>query len=225
MRCARCALEFRPSADTIPTVEVLAFSLDVPLVTVVSLARTLSADELERADRIAFPDQRRRFVVARGFLRAALGRELGLRPDAVRIELDGNGKPRVRGRLRFNLAHSHELAVIALGRDRELGIDVERLRPLPRRGELAAAVLTGRERDALDALPEQRRDRAFLAAWTQKESYLKARGVGLSVAPSEVEVSLSGPARLLEARDADHWALRALAPAAGYVGALTVARR
>ena len=202
----------------------MAFSLDVSPLTAISLAQTLSADELERAARIAFPVDRRRFVVARGFLRAALGRELGLRPDAVRIELDDNGKPRVRGRLRFNLAHSHELAVIAVGADRELGVDVEHLRPLPRRSELAAAVLTGRERDALDALPEQRRDRAFLTAWTRKESYLKARGVGLSVAPSEVAVSLSGPARLLEAHDADRWVLRALAPAAGYVGALTIAR-
>jgi 4'-phosphopantetheinyl transferase len=206
-------LKIAPPLPESPQVKLIAVPLDVPLAVEVSLARALSPDERERADRFAFLHHRRRFVVARGRLRAALGRELGLPPESVRIELDGNHKPYVRGRLRFNLAHSLELALIALGRDEELGVDLELLRPLRRREALAAAVFTERERHLLDELPEAERDHAFLTAWTRKESYLKALGFGLSVSPSAVEV------------DHGRFILRSFAPARGYLGALTVARR
>jgi len=202
----------------------MAFPLDLPRDRVVALERTLTAGELERAERFAFPEQRRRWVVARASLRELLGGRLGVRPEAVRLELDADGKPHVRGPLRFNLAHSHELAVVALTRDREVGVDVERLRPLHGRETLADEVLARDERDALAMVPEERRDEVLLEAWTRKESYLKARGVGLRMAPAEVAVSLTGPARLLRAPDADRWSLRAFVPAPGYVGAVTVAR-
>jgi 4'-phosphopantetheinyl transferase len=187
-----------------------------------ALAAILSRGELERADGFAFAEQRRRFVVARAFLRILLGRALGQRPDRVGIELDDRGKPRVEGPFRFNVAHSHELAVVALAHGREVGIDVERLRPLSDWSALEREVLAPAERAALAALPEERRDAAFLAIWTRKESYLKARGLGLALPPRQVLVELGEPAALVT--DAARWSLRSFAPASGYVGALVVER-
>ena len=71
------------------------------------------------------------------------------------------------------------------------------------------------ERDALVAVPQERRDEAFLAAWTRKESYLKARGIGLRLAPAEMSVSITGPARLVSAPDAERWCLRPSSPHPG----------
>jgi 4'-phosphopantetheinyl transferase len=187
-----------------------------------ALAAILSRGELERAGELAFAEQRRRFIVARAFLRIVLGRALGQRPERIDIVLDDRGKPRVEGELRFNVAHSYELAVVALAHGREVGIDVERLRPLSDRAALEQEVLAPAERAALAAFPEERRDAAFLAAWTRKESYLKARGLGLALPPRRVLVELGEPAVLIT--DADRWSLRSLALADGYVGALVVER-
>ena len=204
--------------------KVLSFPLDLDPGSIVALGLTLTAAERERARRFAFPEQRRRWIVARGQLRKLLGERIGTDPRDVRLEADANGKPCVPGGVQFNMAHSHELAVVALTDDREVGVDVERLRPLADRDELAAEVFSSDERDALVAVPQERRDAAFLAAWTRKESYLKARGIGLRLAPAEIAVSITGPARLVSAPDAERWSLRAFVPAPGYVGALTVAR-
>ncbi|MGZ4333781.1 MAG: 4'-phosphopantetheinyl transferase family protein [Gaiellaceae bacterium] len=187
-----------------------------------ALAAILSRGELERAAGLAFAEQRRRFVVARAFLRIVLGRALGQRPELIDIELDDRGKPRIEGQLRFSVAHSHELAVVALAHGREVGIDIERLRPLSDRAALEQEVLAPAERAALAAFPEERRDAAFLAAWTRKESYLKARGLGLALPPRHVLVELGEPAALIT--DAARWSLRSLGPANGYVGALVVER-
>jgi 4'-phosphopantetheinyl transferase len=191
-------------------VQVYTMRLDVSDERLASFERTLVREELERADQFAFAVTRRRFVASRAFLRALLGHALGERPERVRIEVDANGKPRVGGPLSFNLAHSHDLAVAALA-EREVGVDVERLRSLARRDAIAAEILSRRELAELEALPETERDAALLAAWTRKESYLKAVGLGLALPPREVPV---------DAR----WSTRTLAPAPGYVGALTVAR-
>ena len=92
--------------------------------------RTLNDDERARADRFHFDQHRRRFVLARGFLRALLGRYLGIGPEEVRFVYGPNGKPSLADEhgasdLRFNASHSHELAVYAFAQEREIGIDVE----------------------------------------------------------------------------------------------------
>src|ERR1041385_6999949 len=86
---------------------------------------TLEQDELLRADRFHFEKDRRAFVVSRGFLREIIGRYTNTRPEQLRFSYGPYGKPALDGRLRFNMSHSHGLALIALTEDNELGVDVE----------------------------------------------------------------------------------------------------
>src|SRR5881628_2308823 len=95
---------------------------------------SLSLDDRMRADRFRFESDRRRFCVARASLRLILGRYLKAKPGRIQLDVGDYGKPFLVDRktsqgIRFNLSHSHRLALIAIGRDREVGVDIEFMRP------------------------------------------------------------------------------------------------
>lgn len=118
-----------------------------------------------------------------------------------------NGKPQVGARLRFNLAHSDNVAVCALALDREVGIDVERVRPVRNLDALARRVLSEREYVAFRASGSEE---AFFTAWTRKEAVLKARGEGLRREPATVDVSV----------DPEGWTVQAFDAGPGYIAAV-----
>jgi len=212
-------------------VHVWCASLEQPVERVHRLAQTLSDDETSRAERFRLERDLRRFIVARGVLRAILGQYLGIEPGRLRFRYGQHGKPSlVAGlggdALRFNLAHSHELALYAFARGRAVGVDLEYIRPLPDAGEIAARFFSRRENAELEEIPDCRKSEAFFTYWTCKEAYIKATGDGLARALDQVEVSLvaEGAARLLNVEgvpeEAARWSLRTLDPAAGYVAAV-----
>lgn len=196
------------------------------------LMRALSDDEVVRAERFHFERDRRRFIVGRGVLRAILGRYLGAEPRQVRFDYADHGKPylsgKFSGRLFFNLAHSHELALYAFTREREIGVDVERVHPLEDAEQIAARFFAKKEVAAFRNVPESQKLEAFFNCWTRKEAFIKAIGDGLTYPLDQFEVSLipAQPARLLSVQGsitkATHWSLEALIPDAGYVGAIIV---
>jgi 4'-phosphopantetheinyl transferase len=214
-------------------VRVWVAALDVGDDRLADLEADLSPDELERASRLGFEEDRRRFVAAHGFLRRVLAHHLGCVPKAVLFRAGANGKPELvrpgssdRAGLRFNLAYSSNLAVCALALDREVGVDVERVREVPGLDLLASRVLSEREQEALRAWDSELAGQTFLTAWTLKEAVLKARGEGLGREPVDVEVSLepAGTARLLaiagEPGAERRWTLQALDAGPGYVAAV-----
>ena len=192
----------------------------------------LDVHEVARATRFHFEADRRRFVISHAATRMILARYLGVTPGAVFVRAADGEKPglapdRHGAGLRFNVSHSHEVAVVAIG-DREVGVDVERVRPLPDLDALVARWFSRPERHAFEALPPAARVQAFFACWTLKEAYLKGCGDGLSraldgftvtVAPDEVpRLDHVGDRVGDEAR----WALRRLVLPTGYVGAVAV---
>jgi 4'-phosphopantetheinyl transferase len=192
---------------------------------------SLSPDERARAERFQFERHRAQFVLARGALRDLLGRYLDTPPAALRFRYGPQGKPDLAwpaGELRFNLSHSHELALIALARGAELGVDVEQQAPMRDEAAVARQVFADEELAALAALPPDQRSAGFFNAWTRKEALIKARGEGLSLPLREFAVSLAPgePARLLRSptpTDLETWALVALDPGPGYAAALACA--
>jgi 4'-phosphopantetheinyl transferase len=186
-------------------VEVWEFGLDPPAGGLAGLRELLSADERSRADRLLAPE---RWIAARGGLRILLGASLDLAPSAVEIVADARGKPAVPGvRLRFNLSHSGDLALVALADEVEVGVDVERL---ARRSAAVERTLSDAERAALTSFPDRHAGR--LQLWCRKEAWAKATGEGLGWAPERFDTAR-----------ADGYALLDLEVAPGYVGALAVA--
>jgi 4'-phosphopantetheinyl transferase len=196
------------------------------------LARRLSPDERQRADRFRFPHHRRRYIVCRGILRALLGRYLRIPPAQVQFTYGGHGKPALVGApLYFNVSHSQELALYAVLRGQEIGVDVEALRPIADAAGISERFFSPRENAVFRSLPPEEQDRGFLNCWTRKEAFIKALGEGLSHPLDRFDVALvpGEPARLLSIDGAEAegaaWLLEELHPAPGYVGALAVQGR
>jgi 4'-phosphopantetheinyl transferase len=135
-----------------------------------ALAEALDPDEREQARRFVASVHRDRYVVQHAMMRGLLAKYLDLPPHAIRFDRGEHGKPFVRG-VQFNLSHTDDLALLAVSREIELGVDVERLATRLDPAELATIVLAPDE-PAGDL-------RAFLRIWCRKEACLKATGIGL----------------------------------------------
>jgi len=219
-----------PSFDlSVGTIEVWRVLLDRVSRSADGLHQLLSPDERDRASRFYFERDRRRFTVARGSLRAILSGYLKMDPQSILLDYGPQGKPFLASAasgIKFNVAHSGELALIAVSLERELGVDVEFVRSLNFAEQIPERFFSQREAAALRALPAHLAEDAFFACWTRKEAYIKARGGGLSIPLDSFEVSLAPgkPAALLEVRndpaETVRWDMADLHPASGYRGAL-----
>lgn len=214
-------------------VDVWRIRLDQPDPEVRRLLRTLTPDESDRAARFHYERDRNHFVVARGQLRYILGRYLEMEPAKLRFRYSSYGKPSLSSELtdvalRFNLSHSHGWALLAVAIGREVGVDIEHVRPEVAGERIAERFFSIREIKVLRALPVHLQAEAFFNCWTRKEAYIKARGEGLSFPLDKFDVSLvpGEPAALLRTRgdalEAERWALRDLESSTGYAAAIAV---
>lgn len=189
----------------------------------------LSDDELARASSFVFDLHRNRYLAGRLALRQLLGRYLDRVPSDVRFAYSSYGKPELPGEtLRFNVAHSDDLAVIGLTEQDRLGVDVERIRDLEDVDGLACRVFSRRELDVFHALPDASKTQGFFTCWARKEAFVKAVGEGLSHPLDVFDVTLrpGEEARLLELAGsparAAAWSLFEISPMDGWVGAVAV---
>jgi 4'-phosphopantetheinyl transferase len=144
------------------------------------LAGCLSADERARAARLRMAAARASFVAGRVLLRRVLGSRLGCPPEALRFTLRPGGKPVAEGGgdLEFSLSHSAWVVLVAVTQAVPVGVDVERVRPLPEAETIAAAYFPPEERAAYLRLPVPRPEAAFFRLWTGLEARVKATGCG-----------------------------------------------
>jgi 4'-phosphopantetheinyl transferase len=142
----------------------------------------LSPDECDRAARLLNLQHQNDFIAARGVLRSTLAQYTNCSPRALRFEYGNYGKPRLVDypNLQFNLAHSNGRALIVVSETAVVGVDLEKVRSVPKLLELAKRFFKSSEYDAIVALPESLQPAQFFAYWTCKEAYLKAVGIGLS---------------------------------------------
>ena len=151
----------------------------------------LNHEELTRARRFRFPNDRRRFVMARATARQVLGRYLQQTPESLQFEYGDYGKPRLASPsmdLRFNTSRSAERALIActLAAKSE-SISSGSIGSL--RSTTSPSVFSRRPRTSNCKNFARRRHRAFLRCWTCKEAFVKAVGKGLSLGLDQFDVS------------------------------------
>jgi 4'-phosphopantetheinyl transferase len=225
------AADCLPAALSTDEIHIWHWEPVCPPSELIDLRNILAEDERQRALRFHLPEHGGEFVINRARLRSLLAGYVAKSPEQLVFEYSPRGKPGLRdgGGLRFNLSHSHGRAALAIVRDREIGIDVEQIRPQPDARRIAQRFFSLRERQFLQELSESELDQVFFRCWTRKEAYIKAKGEGLSIPLHEFDVSLAAgqPAMLLSTRpdpeEAKRWVLHDLALKSGYAGALAVA--
>ena len=184
------------STTPIPSgrIDVWTVRLDEPASAAASESSVLSPDEIARAGRFHFEKDRTHFSRCRSALRQLLSGYLAIPASEIRFEYLASGKPQLAAAqnpraVQFNVSHSAGVALIAIGAERRLGVDIEKIRDNVDTTSLAERFFSLRERAGLQALPEHLRLPGFFACWTRKEAFLKATGDGLSFPLADFSVS------------------------------------
>ncbi len=207
-------------------VHVWAVRLDDPAGSKFELM--LSADERSRAARFHFEHDRRRFTVARAYLRGILSAYTGMDAAELTFLTSPYGKPSLKNApldIRFNVSHSGSLATVAITTGREIGIDIEKIRDDLELDLLAHRFFSPTEVETF-CRAKHPKNAVFFRTWTCKEAFLKAQGMGLSLPLDcfDVEVDMGKPAALLatrpDATEAGRWCLRVLQVEDGFAAAV-----
>lgn len=148
--------------------------------------RLLPAEEQARGQRYYFEKDRRLYLLARVLLRTILSGYQTAAFAAWQFQEDVHGKPSLVPKpglapLCFNLSHTDGLVACAVTLERLVGVDVEHHGRLDLGMALARSYFAPAEVAHLDMLSPEQQQRTLFALWTLKESYLKARGLGLSL--------------------------------------------
>jgi 4'-phosphopantetheinyl transferase len=193
------------------------------------LEEYLAADELKRANRFVFARDRQSFVVAHGLLRLVLAHYLGEDPRLLQFVYGAQGKPALAvnpSAVFFNMSHSCDRILIAVGTGSEVGVDIEKVE-----AELAFEGVSGAfsraEQFALANVSADKRLNAFFKCWTSKEAYIKGIGEGLAVTLADFDVCVDPdrPHQLLRPlnRRGSNWFLHRLDEGNEYVATLATA--
>ena len=212
-------------------IQVWRIPLVRPPAEILRLQNILSADEQSQAARFHFDRDQRRFVIRRAVRRQLLAAQLETNPATIQIESGNFQKPKIVSpknskRLRFNCSHSADWALIAVAREREIGVDLEQHRPLADAEDLAGNIFSADENRELAKLPPALKTQGFFNSWTRKEAFVKAIGLGLAYPLNRFSVSLSPdqPAAILKVADdpaaLEKWSMISLVANLDYSAAL-----
>lgn len=167
----------------------------------------LSPPERAQHARFHFEKDRHCYLVTRCMVRTVLSRYVPqIAPRDWVFAPGPYGRPEIANlqpaaqALCFNLSHCDGLVVLAVTAGRAVGIDVEntsRHAPL----EVADHFFSPREAQALRSLPATEQALRFWELWTLKESYIKARGMGVSLPLAQFSIDLGTPGRVAIAFD------------------------
>ncbi len=154
----------------------------------------LSDAERHRARRLREQAQARLWKCVRASLRLRLASVLDTDPASLEFSYGSYGKPYC-GSLAFNVSHSGDTGVIALSKCKHvrhrIGIDIEAVKPQRDHLELSRLVFNEQEQRELASMEMDERASAFVRAWTRKEAWLKAQGLGLGFGMSRVHVGIA----------------------------------
>lgn len=211
-------------------VHIWSASVDVTPSRIETLSHVLSPDEVKRANRYYFERDTNRYIIARGVLRHILSRYCNRHPGELKFVYNEYGKPALAGHdmLRFNVSHSGEQVLYGISWGREIGVDIERVRPFKTARQIVDKYFSDYERKEFYCVPDQLKDEAFFACWTRKEAYIKAQGMGLSLPLNQFSISFlpNEPARLIETRhdkrEKKRWSLKEIIVNAGYMAAAVI---
>lgn len=201
-----------------------------------NMAQLMNEPERAQQARYHFADDRLRYLVTRALVRTVLSRYCRVRPAEWEFGQNSYGRPVIAAHqapagLHFNISHCRGLIALAVARGTEVGVDVENVSVRQPLLDIASHFFAPSEVAQLNAIPEALRHERFFEFWTFKESYIKARGMGLSLPLDHFSFDLSQPGQVRlsvdEAigGDADQWDFWQCKPTGAHLLALCAQRR
>lgn len=172
----------------------------------------------------------KRYIASRYVLRSLLGRYTGRNPGELEFTTNSYNKPFLKdSKLQFNLTHSDNIIIIAIGYADELGVDVEHIKPAAQLLQIMKRIFSPVEVHELMKNDQQQLLKAFYTGWTKKEAYVKAKGKGLSIPLKSFAIGSGNEAAIIYSRlyehDRDTFVFRTFTPEKDFVATVAVASR
>jgi 4'-phosphopantetheinyl transferase len=190
-----------------------------------SLYELLPAAERKEVEDLGSKQKQRTHILSRSLARSVLAGYVGLRPQELAFETSSSGRPFLSGEHRtdldFNLAHSGDIVLIAVGLKNRVGVDIEQIREDIDHSKLAHRFFSATENRELDELGQSDARAGFFACWTKKEAIMKAVGEGLTIGIDSFTVSIESGRQHISLKGSC-WTVTDLAMRSGYVGALAM---
>ncbi len=175
----------------------------------------LNPDETHRARRFYFKHHQQNFAMARAIMRLILSRYVSLSVHAFDFTLNHYGKPELSHptNIQFNLSHSKNWALLAVGQNTPVGVDLEFFSGREYMG-LAEQMFSKTEINHLKNTPASQQALVFFNIWAQKEAFIKACGMGLSYDTStfSVPVLSTTPIQVFDEKHQKTWVLQSFMP-------------
>lgn len=186
-----------------------------------SAAGVLPAEEIARAEGFREEAHRARFLARRVWMRRVLGSYVGMRPRDLPLRFNRFGKPELPGgSIGFSLSHSDGKAMLAVALGADLGCDLEQVDPGLVDTWGLQELLHPEEARAIASLASAEKVEAFYGCWTCKEAFVKALGVGLSMALDEFQVRLRPGRAPRLGPGCEGWTVRTFDPWPGFKAAV-----
>jgi 4'-phosphopantetheinyl transferase len=222
------SLSVEASRWVIGELDVTLWSIDSATIETEAALENFSAEEKSRAESYRFPADRRRYISSHMYLRRQLAARLGCAASQVEFGASVGGKPCLGGRWAdapwcFSLSRSAGLAAVAISHAREVGVDIEAVRPIPNIDDLAQRCMSDSELAEYRAGPPDRALGGFFQLWTCKEAVLKAAGFGLRRDPHSIHVgfAVDHAPSLIDIGDI-RWRILTAEPVDGYRAAVAI---
>ena len=190
-------------------------------------------DEAEQTQARKFKNAllHKRYVEVHGRLRNTLAQMLKQPPEKISIKKAGHGKPYLADHpeLAFNISHSVDRLMIAIGRNSQLGVDIEICKERFNLSGLVDKCFAEEEASYWTKLPETQKNQAFYRFWTRKEAFVKATGHGIALGLNECVINPENPTEFLRIPDlcgqASAWHLQDIDLEKGICGALVADKK
>ena len=195
----------------------------------------LSEAERQQELRFHFAKDQRRYLVTRALVRTVLSRYADIGPREWAFAVNDYGRPLIANaaasarQISFNVSHTDSVIILAVAHGHEIGVDVENTRARAACIEVADRFFAPAEVTALHALPKARQQQRFFEYWTLKESYIKARSMGLSIPLDHFSFDLRDDGIDISIHPDQHdrperWRFWQMSLGPGYLGALCAER-
>ena len=177
-----------------------------------SLESVLCEEERAKAARFRRATDRQSSICARGALRILLSGYTEIPALDITFHYSENGKPRLAdSAVNFNVSHSADWVVLALGHNRNIGVDVEEIKREMDVLPIASRYFTPSEIELIKAADDHHE--LFFQTWARIEAYVKACGSTLFSELSTFSVPLTDAEK-------DGWHFRRLEAGSKYAAAV-----